>query len=284
MPELPEVETIRRVLEPQLRGQQVVQVVVSRPEVIAHPAAEDFCHRLAGQTVAGMARSGKFLVLQLASGDRVVVHLRMTGCLLLAPADCPPEKHTHVVFRLNSGGELRFSDQRRFGRLWLLAAGQADTCTGMTKLGRDPFDPDCTAAYLADRLGKRKRSIKECLLEQSVIAGIGNIYSDEILFAAGLDPARPADSLTRREWQRLAAVIPERLDFFIRTNAITPEDYLRTKGREYRNTPYLQIYGHAGAPCPCCGQPLVRRVIGGRSSISCPRCQPAQKRRRPRKP
>lgn len=110
-------------------------------------------------------------------------------------------------------------------------------------------------------------------MEQSVIAGIGNIYSDEILFAAKIHPARPASSLTKEEWSRLAALIPQRLSFFIQANEISAEEYLRTKGREYRNTPYLQVYGHEGEPCPACGTPLRRMVIGGRSSTFCPCCQ-----------
>lgn len=111
------------------------------------------------------------------------------------------------------------------------------------------------------------------MLDQSVIAGIGNIYSDEILFAARIRPTRPANTLTAGEWNRLAAVIPERLSFFIEKNGITPEEYLETKGQDYRNTPFLQVYGHGGEPCPVCGEPLCRTVIGGRSSVYCPGCQ-----------
>ena len=206
----------------------------------------------------------------LESGDTLLLHLRMTGCLLAAPPEFPKEKHTHVVFQLSDGKELRFSDTRRFGRFWLIGAGEADPYSGIGKLGSEPFAPDCTAEYLFARFGKRKKAIKECLMEQSVIAGIGNIYSDEILFAAGLHPARAADSLTGAEWERLAALIPERLSFFIAKNAITPEEYLQTKGRDYRNTPFLQVYGHAGDPCPVCGTTLCRTVIGGRSSVYCP--------------
>ena len=126
------------------------------------------------------------------------------------------------------------------------------------------------------RLGKRKKTIKECLLDQSVVAGIGNIYSDEILFAARIHPKRPANTLTTEEWNRLASVIPERLAFFVEKNEITPEEYLETKGQEYRNTPFLQVYGHGGEPCPVCGETLCRTVIGGRSSVYCPVCQGMQ--------
>ena len=180
----------------------------------------------------------------------------MTGCLLVTPADYREEKHTHIIFRLNNGKELRFSDTHRFGRFWLIQKSEADTYSGIEKLGKEPLAPDFTAEYLSARLGRRKKTIKECLLEQSVIAGIGNIYSDEILFAAKICPTRPANSLTAEEWKCLAKVIPERLSFFIQKNEISQEEYLETKGQDYRNTPFLQAYGHEGEPCPNCGENL----------------------------
>lgn len=226
MPELPEVETIKRVIEPQIQGLTIENVTVKRPEVVAYPAADEFCVLLTGQTISHMTRRGKFLVIHLNSNDRIILHLRMTGCLLLTPADCPEEKHTHVIFRLNNGKELRFSDTRRFGRFWLMKKDEADTYSGTHKLGAEPLDKQLTAGYLQARLGKRKKAVKECLLDQSMIAGIGNIYSDEILFTAGIYPARPADSLNMEEWERLAAAIPERISYFIEVNKITPEEYL----------------------------------------------------------
>ncbi len=273
VPELPEIEAIKRVIEPQIQGLAIEQVTVNRPEVIAHPDADTFCRRTVGQIFAGIQRRGKFLILCMESGDRLILHLRMTGCLLVTPPDYPEEKHTHLVFHLSGGRELRFSDTRRFGRFWLLRQGEADTYTGMEKLGAEPFDPVFSGEYLSARLGKRKKAVKECLLDQSVIAGIGNIYSDEILFAARIHPGRPASTLTKEEWNRLASVIPERLAFFIEKNETTPEEYLAAKGRDYRNTPFLQVYGHGDEPCPVCGESLCRTVIGGRSSVYCPACQ-----------
>lgn len=273
MPELPEVETIRRILEPQIQGLMIHNVAVNRPEVIAHPSSNEFCKQLVGQTIDRMERRGKFLLVLLNSGDRILIHLRMTGCLLYTPADLPEEKHTHIIFQLNDGKELRFSDTRRFGRFWLIAGGEADTYSGMEKLGKEPFDADFTAEYLTARFGKRKKAIKECLLEQNVIAGIGNIYSDEILFAAKIYPARPANSLTEKEWTRLAEAIPHQLSYFTQKNEMTPDEYLETKGQDYRNTPFLKVYGREGEACPVCGESLLRIVIGGRSSTHCPACQ-----------
>lgn len=273
MPELPEVETIKRVIEPQIQGLMIDKVNVKRPEVVAYPAADEFCRLLTGQTISHMTRRGKFLAIHLGSNDCIILHLRMTGCLLITPADYAEEKHTHIIFRLSNGKKLRFSDTRRFGRFWLLRKDEADTYSGIAKLGAEPLDKLLTAGYLNARLGKRKKPVKECLLDQSIIAGIGNIYSDEILFTAGIYPARPANSLTMEEWERLAAAIPERISYFIKVNKITPEEYLETKGQDYRNTPFLQVYGQEGKPCPKCGETLCRMVVGGRGSVYCPVCQ-----------
>lgn len=273
MPELPEVESIRRVIEPQIQGLRVAEVTVAREEVVAHPSAREFCERLVGQSVAGMARRGKFLYILMESGDRLLLHLRMTGCLLPVPASYAGEKHTHVVIHLSNGTELRFSDMRRFGRFWLLGRDEIDVYSGVEHLGLEPFDRELTAAYLKQRLSHRKKAIKECLMEQSIVAGIGNIYSDEILFASGIHPARPANCLTDGEWERLASTIPECLADFTEKNAISPEDYLKGRGRDYRNTPFLQVYGRGGKPCPRCRSTLCGRRISGRSSVYCPVCQ-----------
>jgi len=273
MPELPEVETIKRVIEPQIQGLIIEKVTVRRPEVVAHPEADEFCTLLTGQTISHMTRQGKFLMIHLNSHDRMILHLRMTGCLLLTPHDHPEEKHTHIIFNLSNGSELRFSDMRRFGRFWLLREDENDTYSGVNKLGADPFGAKLTAEYLHARLSRRHKAIKECLVEQNIIAGIGNIYSDEILFACGIYPARPADTLEDQDWDKLAALIPKQLLYFINKNEITAEEYLEAKGQDYRNTPFLQVYGHAGKPCPKCSETLCRMVVGGRGSVYCPVCQ-----------
>lgn len=273
MPELPEVETIKSVIGPQIQGLTIENVTVRYSEVVAYPASNKFCNLLMGQIITHMERRGKFLIFMLDNGSHIILHLRMTGCLLLTPPDLPEETHTHIVFQLSNGKELRYSDTRRFGRFWLLQNGEIDRYSGIDKLGIEPFDTEFNSEYLNANLGKRKKSIKECLLDQSVIVGIGNIYSDEILFASGIYPARAANSLNRTEWDRLAAAIPERLSYFIKVNKITPEDYLETKGKDYRNTPFLQVYGQEGKPCPRCGETLYRIVVGGRSSVYCPACQ-----------
>ena len=273
MPELPEVETIKNVIEPQIKGLIIENIAVNRPEIIAYPTADEFCNAVTGQVISPISRRGKFLIINLTNNNKIILHLRMTGCLLVTPPNYPMEKHTHIIFHLSNGMELRFSDTRRFGRFWLIQSGEEDTYSGINKLGLEPFDENLTPDYLQGKFGKRKKTIKECLLDQSMIAGIGNIYSDEILFRVRICPTRPADSLTEEEWKRLAEIIPECLSYFIEKNCINADDYLKTKGQDYRNTPFLQVYGHDGKQCPNCGNILCRTVIGGRSSVYCPFCQ-----------
>lgn len=273
MPELPEIETIKRVVEPQIQGLVIENILVNRPEIIAHPTATEFCKEVTGQAISAMTRRGKFLIINLDNRNKIILHLRMTGCLLVTPSDYPPEKHTHITMQLSNGMELRFSDTRRFGRFWLIRNDERDTYSGIEKLGLEPLSDEFNAEYLQARLGKRKKTIKECLLNQSVIAGIGNIYSDKILYRARINPAAPANSLSVSEWERLTFEITDCLRYFIDKNSISQKDYLITKGQDYRNTPFLQVYGHANEPCPNCGNKLCRTVIGGRSSVYCPNCQ-----------
>ena len=276
MPELPEVETVRRVLAPQVAGRRICAVYVVWPGILARPAADPaaFAAAVCGHTVTGMERRGKFLALLLDGGGTVRLHLRMTGQLLLCPPGWPDVPHTHLAFELDDGSELRYADARRFGRFWYLAPGEPDTYSGVAQLGPEPFDPALTPAYLRGTLGGRRAAIKNCLLDQRVVAGIGNIYSDEILFAVRIRPDRPACTLTAAEWRRLAAEIPAQLRQQIEWNGISPTDYLAGSGQDYRNTPHLQVYGRGGAVCPRCGKTQLRRiVIAGRSSVFCPRCQ-----------
>lgn len=275
MPELPEIETIRRVTAPQAVGRRIADAVVYAPGSVGHPDAEGFRTGLVGRTIDRLDRRGKFLTAVLGDGSRLVMHMRMTGCLTVAPPGYPEDRHTRIVLVLDDGYVIRFSDMRRFGRMWLFGPGEDDGCCGIGDLGPEPDDPGLTAEYMSERLGHSSRAIKECLLDQTVVAGIGNIYSDEILFSAGIDPATPARRLTAEQWGELAVTIPERIRYFTETNSTGPEEFLRSGGKGYRNTPYLRVYGQAGEPCPVCGATLVRRVIGGRGSVSCPVCQPA---------
>lgn len=273
MPELPEVETIKRILEPQLAGRTISSLMMNRPEIVEHPAPDAFAVAVADAKIKGMERRGKYLSILLENEARIILHLRMTGCLLVTPPDYPEEKHTHLVLRLDNGNELRFIDPRRFGRFWLFVSGEDDTISGAHKLGPEPFDEQVSAGHLFETLSKRKRAIKACLLEQDIIAGIGNIYADEILFASKIRPDRAACSLTPQEWERLADSVPTVLHRAVEANRMTPEEYLAGKGQEYRNMPAFQVYGHTGEACPLCGETLCRMVVAGRGSVYCSSCQ-----------
>ena len=273
MPELPEVETVKRILAPQLCGRRIERVNIKNAQVIAHPDAESFADLLTGKTITGMSRRGKFLKAELEDGGSLCLHLRMTGQLLVTPADFPEEKHTHLIADLSDGKQLRYIDVRRFGRFWYLNKDEADVFTGMGQLGIEPDEPQLTAEYLRTKLGKKKKAIKEMLHDQSIVAGIGNIYSNEILFDSCIYPEKKCCELTADEWNRLAESIPKVIAWGIWTDAMTPEEYLEGKGKEYRNTADLKAYGSAGKPCVRCGTVMERITVGGRSSCFCPACQ-----------
>lgn len=273
MPELPEVETIKRIIKPQITGRKILSVEVRNVQVIAYPDADTFTELLTGQTISGMSRRGKFLSIDFENKDRLFLHLRMTGQLLVVSAGYEIEKHTHLIMNLSGGEQIRYIDIRRFGRFWYIKQGEDISITGIDKLGLEPSSKKLTAKYLKERLAKRKKPVKTVLHDQSIVAGIGNIYSDEILYSAHIYPERKCCELTEEEWQRLAETIPEIISWGVRKNKMTPEQYLEGMGKEYRNTPHLRVYGHAGQPCPECGSVLKKIMVGGRSSTFCPKCQ-----------
>ncbi len=272
MPELPEVEMVRRVLTPHLKGKIIENVKIINTQVIAAPSPEKFTSYVKGQTIVDFLRRGKFLRLALSGGDYLTLHMRMTGCLTIEPYGTPCEKHTHLIFELNDGSELRYDDTRRLGKFWYTEQGARDE-SGAEKLGVEPLSGKLTAQYLRIRSETSKKTVKAMLLDQSIVAGIGNIYSDEILFTAHIRPDKPCSALSDKEFERLASVIPERLEYFIDKNAMSFREYSLGKGRDYRNTPYLQVYGKAGTHCPVCGDTLQRTVLSGRSSVFCFHCQ-----------
>lgn len=274
MPELPEVETIKNALQPLVSGKQIQKVELLRPEVIAYPAAEQFCERIGGKRIVQINRRGKFLCLLLEDEKRIWLHLRMTGQLSVVTENRIQEKHTHIIFQLEDGLQLRFNDVRRFGRFCLLGSEEEDVYSGVHKLGIEPFDQCLDGTWLEDKLKYRKKSIKECLLDQSIVAGIGNIYGDEILFAANICPLCKPEELTKQQWERLAMETPRILQQAILKEAVTPEQYMAEGGFNYRNTSFFQVYGREGLPCPHCTEKLVRVVLAGRSSVYCPCCQP----------
>ena len=273
MPELPEVETIKRTLSPYLQGQRIARVTIHHPGVIATPSPASFSRLLTGREILGLNRRGKFLLFHLADAYCLLAHLRMTGRLVLADGAAPLVPHTHVVFTLAGGATLRWVDTRRFGRLYLVKEEEVENTAGIGELGPEPLDPSFDAPALAAILAGRSRPLKSVLLDQRLVAGLGNIYADEALFAAGLDPRRPAVSLNPEEIARLHRAISAVLEQGIANHGTSIRDYVDGSGRQGSNQEHLQVYGRTGQPCPRCGQPLERVRLGGRSTHFCPRCQ-----------
>lgn len=270
MPELPEVETVRTVLAPFVVGQTVQKVTVNLPKVVANLTPADFSAKLTGQTIVDWTRRGKFLTLHLQNGAHVVLHLRMTGTLTVEKTTEPCEKHTNLILTLTNGKELRFVDSRGFGHWWYFAPNQTDS-SGQLQLGPEP--DAVTLTYLQQKISTRNIAIKTLLLDQHLIAGIGNIYADEICFRAQIRPTRKGRSLTTAELQRLCQIIPEVIHEFIQFHHVPFSVYAASKGTSYRNDSRLKVYGRAKKPCLNCGKPLVGTRIGQRSSVYCDHCQ-----------
>jgi len=279
MPELPEVETIRRTLKAQILNASITGVEVLWPKSLANITAGELAAVVEGQKVSELCRRGKYLILDIAGSGFLVVHLRMTGRLVVChrprPDDHPVDVHTRVIFHLSGpdseSRELHFIDQRKFGRLWW--ARDEEQLASIVDLGPEPLSDDFTAAYLQEVLSKGRRNIKAILLDQSKIAGLGNIYADESLYLAGIHPARSGSELTEEETGRLWHSIRSALEKAIENGGTTFRDYADGEGRSGRNQDFLQVYGRGGQPCYKCGSRLERIRVAGRGTVFCPRCQ-----------
>jgi formamidopyrimidine-DNA glycosylase len=265
MPELPEVETIVRDLRSPLIGRVFTDVHVSWERMVQMPVAE-LKARLLGERIEEIHRRGKYLVFRLSGGESLIVHLKMTGDLMVLPAGDPPHQHDRVVFDLDSGHQLRFRDPRKFGRLYLTG----DPCRILGKLGPEPLADGFTKEDFMALFDRRSGRIKPLLLDQEFIAGLGNIYADEALFLAGIRPERRTDTLREDEKQRLYQAIRYVLNLAIEQNGTSLAD------ETYRGGRYQQqflVYGREDQPCPKCGS-LIRRIrLGQRSAHFCPDCQ-----------
>jgi formamidopyrimidine-DNA glycosylase len=264
VPELPEVETTAHRLEPDLVGRTISAVHLGWPRHTPEP--DLLCSLLPGRRVTRIGRRGKFIVIGLDPPDRtLLIHLRMSGRLSIVPAGTEPDPYAHTVLTLDDGHELRFSDTRKFGQLYL----PADPNQILGKLGPEPLSAEFTPDWLVEALSGRRRAIKPLLLEQSFVAGLGNIYADEVLFRARIDPRRPANSLANREVQELHAAIRQVLREAIDHQGTSLDWVYPEGGMEDR----LQVYGRADEPCVCCQTPIERIVLGQRGTYFCPSCQ-----------
>lgn len=270
MPELPEVERIKRMIEPQIKGLSIDNLIVNTPNIISHPSPKEFINSVLNKEIEMMSRRGKFITIHLDTKDRIVLHLRMTGQLIVRPIDTIYEKHTHLIFNLSNKTQLRYIDPRKFGRFWFINKNEDDTYTGINKLGLEYFDSNFCVEYLKDKLSKKNKTIKQCLLDQNIVAGIGNIYADEILFASAICPTRKANSLTDNEYEILYINISKILNSAVEDYPILPDEGY---GKKYGNDDLIKIYGHANEPCPRCKKLLTKINISGRSSVYCENCQ-----------
>ncbi len=270
MPELPEVETIVNGLRGPLIGCTFTEVHLGWENTVARPAIPEFQRRIRGQQILGLRRRGKYLVFDLSGGDRLIIHLKMTGQLTVRPGDAPPDPHAHTVFDLDDGRQLRFIDPRKFGRVYLVA----DEKEVVGRLGPEPLADGWTLAEFATLIKKRRGALKPLLLNQQFIAGLGNIYTDEALFVAGIHPRRPADTLTDEEVERLYRAIRQVLRQALADQGTTFDGaYRQVDGREGRHQENLMVFRRKGQPCSRCGGPIERIMVGGRGTYLCPRCQ-----------
>ncbi len=272
MPELPEVETLRRdLITAGLTGMRITDAEIFWERSITGTSVEDFRNAIRGCRVAGLRRRGKYLCVDLDSGMSLVIHLRMTGGLALAGEDEPRDPHDRVILILDTG-RLVFHDTRKFGRMLLTPEPERI----FAALGPEPFDPALTPEVFYSRLAVRKRATKTLLLDQAFIAGLGNIYADESLFAAGLHPLCPASSLDMPESEKLLASIRKVLSSGIENKGTSlgdGESNFSSSGVYGRNAAALQIFRRTGKPCPRCGMPIERIIVAQRSTHFCPGCQ-----------
>ena len=271
MPELPEVETIKNELLPHIVGRRVTGVTLLWEGIVRQPSVEEFFSRLIGQRLTGLTRRGKYLIFSLSSSEVLIIHLKMTGSLLLKPASAEPDKFVRAVIHLDKETEIHFRDPRKLGVMWLVE--DADSVVG--KLGPEPLETGFTPQVLAQRLDNRTAPIKALLSDQTFIAGIGNMYADETLFAARIHPLRRGGSLSSKEVEHLHHTIQQVLWSAIGNKGASVENYFRPDGT--LGTAHFQFqvaHRLGGKLCPVCGTPIERIPIRNRGTYFCPHCQP----------
>lgn len=273
MPEMPEVETVRRTLIPLVKGKTIKKVTLWYPKIVATDH-QKFVKTLPGKKIIAIDRYAKYLLFRLSSNLTIVSHLRMEGKYhLVASTAVPKGKHDHVQFEFTDGTALRYNDVRKFGRMQLLLTGTERKLTTIGKLGVEPDSSDFTDEYFIKRLGRKKKNIKNTILDQTIVAGLGNIYTDEVLWRSKIHPLSSAGKIPAAKVRRLRQNINEIIRQAIRLRGTTVHTYLDANGHIGGFQKKLQVYGHAGQPCPRCGHKLAKIKVNGRGTTFCPRCQ-----------
>jgi formamidopyrimidine-DNA glycosylase len=270
VPELPEVETIRLDLLPHVVGRRftAVEVLPGAEKVVALPSPAEFRRALPGLRIEGIERRGKYLLFPLSDGRNLIVHLRMTGALIHRSADSAADRYLRVRLALDDKTELRYTDVRKLGMMWLVV----DPTLVVGKLGPDALEA-LLPTTLRSLLDGRRAPIKVALMDQTRLAGLGNIYADEALFLAGVHPRRPAGSLTAKEIGRLHSAVGEVLQEAMGHRGSSFRDYVDAKGQEGEHQLHVRVYRRSGKPCYVCGAAIERIKLGGRSTHFCPHCQ-----------
>lgn len=271
MPELPEVETVRRIVSENICEKEILAVEVNHRDVLDGMTSADFTALLLGHAVVAMKRRGKYLIFCLDDGNKLLLHLRMTGQLVYFADDFERDKHCHIVVRFDEGGWF-YRDVRRFGRFCLVGAG-GKTERGLNKLGPEPMDRKFTVNYVKNGLQNHRGPIKARLLDQEFIAGIGNIYADEILFEARIHPEKPCCELTNCQIKRLKRATESVLAEAIAHRGTTFSDYRDGYGRVGGHQEHLKVFHRTGKDCPRCGATIETLKCGGRTTSYCPKCQ-----------
>lgn len=271
MPELPEVETVVRALRDPLIGRTFADFESYWPKQVIFPDdVQALRDRIAGRSVTQIRRRAKYIVMTLDQGEEtLIVHLKMTGHLAVVPHDQPLHKHVRQRFVLTDGDDLRFRDMRKFGRIYLVK----DPAEVLAKLGPEPLEPEFTAAVFRKRLAGRKRILKPLLLDQTIVAGIGNIYADEALYGAKIRPDRQTNTLNEAEIIALHKAIQHALRLGIEREGASIGDYVKPDGSKGDMQNAVQVFRRTGFPCYSCGTPITRIVLGGRSTHFCANCQ-----------
>lgn len=273
MPELPEVETIRRTLVSKVEGRVIKTVRLHLPRLIKWPSPEAFQAVIRGKQINRLTRRGKYLLFHLDDGNILIVHLRMTGRLYYVAADIPLDKFVRIVFELDNGDHLIYADTRTLGTLYLMPAEELWRIAGLASLGPEPLTPEFTNDYLRGILRKRSGKVKAVLLNQQLIGGLGNIYVDECLALAGVHPERPADSLDDNEISKLHQAINRVIEDGIAHGGTSFRDYRDGAGQKGSHQHHLHVYGRKAEPCRVCGTAIQRIEVGGRGTHYCPCCQ-----------
>ncbi|MBZ2201113.1 MAG: DNA-formamidopyrimidine glycosylase [Lentilactobacillus hilgardii] len=272
MPELPEVETVRRGLTELVAGSQIRTVDVLYPKMI-NLSPEDFTNALKNQIIEKIDRRGKYLFIRINNGLTIVSHLRMEGKYDVEPEGTPLSKHTHIVFHLTDGRQLRYNDTRKFGRMNLVDTGHELTVAGLKTIGPEPTERDLTLDYMRKIFGKSKKLVKPFLLDQSNIAGLGNIYADEVLWLSKINPKQPVNTLSVAELKLLRKSIIDEIKKAIDGHGTTVHSYSNAYGEAGNFQNHLNVYGRQGEPCLRCGTPIEKIKLAQRGTHFCPNCQ-----------